>query len=118
MIRLVLDATAIAAYARTSINVGELVAEVLAEGAGFLTPNLSLAEAAAGTDREGLARLAVLAKSGTVHVALPDWQDLGLGARVYGTVQRALVAHLAVQYRAYVVSCDPGAYVGLPTIGV
>ena len=45
-IRIILDTSATFAYATGSLNVGEVIAEVADEGAGFAVPLLCLVEAA------------------------------------------------------------------------
>jgi hypothetical protein len=45
-IRAVLDASAIAAYGSGSVSVGEIIAEITDEQAGFVVPDICLIEAA------------------------------------------------------------------------
>ncbi|GAA2715572.1 hypothetical protein ACFY2R_29880 [Micromonospora olivasterospora] len=50
VIRAVLDASAIVAYCSGSVSVGEVIAEITDEGAGFAVPDVCLIEAARRLD--------------------------------------------------------------------
>jgi hypothetical protein len=120
-VRLVLDTTAVAAFAQGSPHVGEPIREVSDEGGMFAVPVLCLAEAGAMAKADELSLLDVLAgHPHCVRVPLPDdWRALSAAAQVYGSVDRGAVA-LAVraQYSAYVLSAEPDTYAGLPVIGI
>jgi hypothetical protein len=120
-VRLVLDTTAVAAFAEGSPHVGEPIREICDEGAAFAVPVLCLAEAGATARSGELPLLDVLAAHAhCVRVALPDdWRTLSAAARVYGSVDRGAVAIVArAQRSAYVLTAEPDTYAGLPVIGL
>ena len=82
--RLVLDTSAVAAYGRGSIHVGETIGEIADEGAAFAVPTICLAEAVMDAEPEELTLIDVLA-SHPSRREIPltdDWRNLRLGARV------------------------------------
>jgi hypothetical protein len=118
-IRLTLDTTAVLSYAYGGVDVGELIAEVVDEGAQFAASVLCLAEAARDVTPEALARVEVLAKHPAgANIDLPGWRYVGVAARVYGSVSRAATALAAGGLDAYVVTTEPEMYPGLPTVGI
>jgi hypothetical protein len=118
--RLILDTTAVAAFGRGSIHVGETIGEITDEGVAFGVPTLCLAEAVVDAKPDELVMLDVLAEHGScLELSLTDdWRNLGLGARVYGSTSRAAVRALAIEHRAYVMTADPDVYGDLPTLGI
>jgi hypothetical protein len=111
--KLVLDDTTIRAYAHGSVDVGELIAELADEHAGFAVPQLCLVEAAT---RLGPARWRELdLLTGLSHCDVVDWpghwRDVAAAARVTeGGLLRAVPLLVAVARRAYLLTADPGAY--------
>lgn len=113
--RLVLDATAITAYARGSVDVGELITEVAEEGARIAVPVTCLAEAAAPiVDPTEYASLEVLAGHPAVDLIDTDpalWRQLAAATAVLGSLGRAVAALTVTEGLAeYVVTAEPDAY--------
>lgn len=118
-IRLVLDTSAVTAYAHESVDVGEVIAEVTDEGMRFAAPEACLAEAAMGARRDQLDILDVLANHHhRAHLPLLDWREWGTMAVLYRGLTRGMVAMAAAEHRAYVVTAEPEAYGNLPTIAI
>jgi hypothetical protein len=111
-IRAVLDATAIAAYGSGHVSVGEIIAEITDEGAGFAVPDLCLIEAAQRLDADQWPALTLLvAHSQCVRLELPaDWRDVAAAARMLGGTHRAAAMLAAVDHRAYLLTAEPEAY--------
>lgn len=111
-IKLVLDTTAITAYAHGSVPVGELVAEVTDEHGAFAVPVLCLVEAGAVLDMDDWATVDVLLRHPQcVLVDWPGgWRDVSATARSLGSVGRAVAVLWAVARDAYLVTAEPGVY--------
>jgi hypothetical protein len=111
-VRAVLDATAIAAYARGSVDVGEILAEITDEGTGFAVPDLCLIEAAQLVDVDDWPALDLLvAHSQCVRLELhANWRDLAAAARQLGGTGRAAAMLAAVDLRAYLLTAEPNAF--------
>jgi len=120
--RAVLDTTAAAAYARRSVDLGEVLAEITAEDARFSVPALCLVEAAAGATPDQVELLRVLAKHPCCTVlplASSDWQQVASAAQLLGTLGRAAAAlPVASGLALYVVTHEPDAYAGIETIAI
>ena len=120
IIRAVLDATTLRAYAAGSIAVGELIGEFSNEGAQFAIPAVCMLEAAAGADDQAAALLAVQDEHPDA-VWLPvdrdQWRHIAAAAHLLGGIGRACAALPVVLGRAdYVLTAEPDAYLGLRTI--
>lgn len=113
-IRLVLDTSAIVAYTDTSINVGEVIAEVTDEGCWFALPAVCLAEASRRVkeDRAGDLLLLLVSQPRAVvtSTAVGDWQTLAEWTRVLGRVDLAAAAMDTVEHDGWVLSGEPEAY--------
>ncbi|WP_326559679.1 hypothetical protein [Micromonospora sp. NBC_01796] len=108
-IRLVLDTSAILAYARTSIAVGETIAEVVDEGGRFAIPAVCLAEASRLADDDQTPRLLLLSQHVcAVVTTTPDdeWRVLVEWTRILGRVDLAA----AMAHTTYVLTAEPKAY--------
>lgn len=123
MIKLVLDPSAVSAFAAAeTVDVGDLIEQVVDEGNEFAVPLLCLAEAGhVAKNLEAFGRLRLLA--GHPHVVIEpledDWELLADAGRVYGSVVAGVVATIARANRgAYVITTDPDTYEPLPTIGI
>ena len=113
-VRAVLDATAIAAYARHDVNLGELLTEITDDGYAFAVPELCLVEAAAAADPDTWPMLDLLLRHSHC-VRLPygdDWRDLAMAARALGGVARAAAMLAAVDHQAYLLTAEPEAFGG------
>ena len=84
---LVLDTSAIVAYTRASVAVGELIGEVAAEGGVVALPFLCLSQAAALVDDSAL--LTVLATHPTAEVLADHAQTWPAHAALWDIVGRA-----------------------------
>jgi hypothetical protein len=120
IIRAVLDATALRAYAAGSIAVGELIGEFSDEGAQFAIPAVCMLEAATGADEHAASLLTILDQHPDA-VWLPvdrdQWRRVAVAADLLGGIGRACAALPVVHGRAdYVLTTEPDAYPGLPTI--
>jgi hypothetical protein len=111
-VRAVLDTTAIAAYGRGAVSVGEILAEITDEHAGFGIPELCLIEAAAQLDVDEWPALALLVgHSQCVRLETPtDWRDVARAARLLGSTSRAVAMLAAVDHRAYLLTAEPDVY--------
>lgn len=113
-IRVVLDTSAIVAYTRESINVGEIIAEVDDEQAGFGLPTLCLVRAREAVADE--ARFELLLRH-SACVVLPeqstDWRALAATDWVVGRIDAASASLAAADYDCYTVTGQPGLYAGL-----
>lgn len=121
-VRLVLDATAIAAYGRATVAVGETIVEVADSNAVVGLPVACLAEALA-VDSTG--RVEVLARHPAVRVLpLPAevWPVLGAATALLRRVGAASAFLAAEEFDCDILTADPGRYVALgddpPVIGI
>jgi hypothetical protein len=113
-IRLVFDTSAIIAFTRSSIHVGEVLAEVDDEDAAVALPLACLVEAVhAVTDVERLDLL--VAHRATV--ILPDepatWQALAITYDIVGRTDAASAALAAIDHDVDVLTRQIGLYAGL-----
>jgi hypothetical protein len=114
-IRVVLDPTAIRAYATSqAADVGEVIRELADEGACFGVPTLCLLEAAVGLGRDRWELVGVLlAHSRCVQLESPPaapWRDLAAMATELGGVSRGLTMWWADDCDGYVLTAEPDAY--------
>jgi hypothetical protein len=111
-IRLVLDPTAISAYAHGSDDVGEVIREVADEGGQFGVPNVCLIDAAVGIDPSRWSIIGVLlAHSRCVPLDTPPgWQDVAAVAVELASPSRAVAVRCADDNDGYVLSAEPDAY--------
>lgn len=116
---LVLDATAVAAYATGSIHVGEVLAEAADDHGRVAVPFDTLILACA----DGCEAAAVKPLVALRHVEVVNnrwsWQKLGVAAHLLGGVDRAWAALLADSGEAaFILTAEPEVYGGLDTIGI
>jgi hypothetical protein len=111
-LQVLLDTSAVVAYSRESINVGEVLAEVADEGGAFGIPVPCLVEAGARTT--GQERLALLVRQPrcvVVPILAEDWRPLILGRRVVGRLDLAATLLAASRHDdPSVLSAEPEAY--------
>jgi hypothetical protein len=122
-VRAVLDATAVAAYARGSVDLGEVITEIAAEEATVGLPVVCLIEASPPADEPAqklLSILTALPHSVILPLNANDWQRHASAARLLGTLGRAQAALTVVNGQAtYILTTEPDAYgEGIPTIAV
>jgi hypothetical protein len=113
-VRVILDASAIVAYARGSIDVGETIAEVDDEYAAAGLPVLCLVEATrAVTDPD---RLTLLVSHPATAVVVPEvtsWQALAASYDRVGRLDAATAVLAAVSNGCLILTSQPGLYGGL-----
>jgi PIN domain len=113
-IRLVLDTSAILAYAATSIHVGETIAEVVDEGGRVGVPVVCLAEASrliADKLADGVTLLVRHPSCVVLPTLAEDWTALAAWTRVLSRVDLAAALIEATDRPAgYVLSGEPDAY--------
>lgn len=117
-VRLVLDTSAIAAFVRGSIHVGEVLAEVADERAVALVPLACLVEAVHGQrfSVEEDARLDLLVAHPAIEMLADDppmWRALAYTYDLVGSVDVASAALAAIEYSVSVLSRYPGRYAGV-----
>lgn len=111
-IKAVLDASAITAYSRGSINVGEVISEVASEGGLVGLPVLALVEAAGmGADR-GLLDLLTEHPSTVVLPVEEDWLALVAMHDLVARLDAASAALAAYDEGAYLLTATPSWYAG------
>jgi hypothetical protein len=112
-IRIVLDTTAITAYAGSSIAVGEAITLAGEENALVALPIVCLAEAYRRVPDDQLPTISLLAGHPSIVVVdtePEDWQALAGLARDLGRVDAAAALLLAVDADGYVLTGEPDAY--------
>lgn len=120
-IQLILDTSAVVVYARGSVDVGETISEAGDNGHLFAVHVWTLAEASVLLKPDELTMLDMLLAhpAGAAPLAgVIGWERLARAARKYGSVSRGLVGLAATRHAAYVITADPEAYPGLPTIAI
>jgi hypothetical protein len=114
---LVLDTTAVEAYAQGSMHVGELLDELRDDDSLFGVPEVCLAQARArGVPWEGLALLQTHDRCQIL--ANPAPENLGdVAALCEGDLVRAAVLVHALSHDAYILTTRPDDYMKLSIIG-
>ncbi|HEY6592647.1 MAG TPA: hypothetical protein VI011_00865 [Asanoa sp.] len=117
-VRIVLDTSAIVAYTRGSIDVGEVIAEVDDERAAAALPVLCLVEATQHIVDAGHLDLLVN-HSATVVIAAEarDWRALAEVHERVGRLDATTAVLAAARRRCQVLSRQPGLYGGLSNGG-
>jgi hypothetical protein len=113
-VQVLLDASAIVAFTRSSIHVGEVIAEVDDEQAAVGLPLLCLVEAThavADTDRLDL----LVNHRATVILAdePADWRALAATYDIVGRIDAASAALAAVDLDVALLTAQPGLYGGM-----
>lgn len=113
-LRALLDASAIVAFTRESIHVGEVIAEVAEEGRAVGLPVLCLGEAAHAV--ADLNRLHLLVHNPICTVINPvvPWDDLAWAYDSVGRLDAAVAALAAIDADCHVLTAVPGLYAGMP----
>jgi hypothetical protein len=107
---LVLDTSAIAAFAPGSVNVGEPITEVYSEGGRVVVPVVCLVEAACRVG-EDMPRLLVDNPACEVEPLAGDrWAVVAAGTRVLGRLDLASAFLAATVGRGYVLTAEPDVY--------
>ena len=112
-VALVLDTSAIAGFARGSVAVGELLAEIDSEGGCALVPLPCLTEAAALVSEDELSWLDILRNHAATQLVVDDPEDWRMVAgllRLVGSYPHALAAWMALECGVDVMTRNPEAY--------
>ena len=126
-IRLILDTSAVLAYAAGSIDLGETIAEVVDEGGRFGASAVCLAEAVRLVDNDqglGVPLLSQHPRFVPLSALAEDWDRVGYWARELGQVDKATtVVEVLDRPDGCLVTAEPGPYDikaldDLPIIGV
>jgi hypothetical protein len=111
---MVFDRSAVEAFMKQSVAVGEMIAVLMDDDADFGVPVTVLAEASLGSSAGTAAMLTYLVR----HVAFaplgidPEgWPELAAHARRFASVEPAIVMHAAQALGAYVLTATPSVYV-------
>jgi len=107
---LVLDRSAIVAYAAGSVHVGEPIAEVHSEGGRIVVPVVCLIEAAREVGDEMPRVLLRHPACALPPVTVEMWPALAAGTRRLGRLDLAAALYLAATGEGYVLTAEPGAY--------
>jgi len=113
-VRLVLDTSAVLAYAAGSIDLGETIAEVVDEGGRFAASAVCLAEAVrlvAHEQAPGVPLLVRHPRFTPLPVLAADWDRIGYWARELGRLDRAAaVVEVLDRPEGYLVTAEPDGY--------
>lgn len=117
-VRVVLDASAIVAFTRGSIDVGETIAEVNDEDAAAGLPILCLVEASRAVSDSD--RLDLLVAHPATAVLVPrseDWQALATTYETVGRLDAASAVLAAIDLDCLILTGQSGLYGGLASGG-
>jgi hypothetical protein len=111
-LRLILDTSAVVAYARGSIDVGETITEVVNEDQWFGASVVCMAEAfrLAGDDRQGVGLLAAHRRFVALPADASDWPALAAWTVLLGRVDLATSMLEAVDREGWVLTGEPRSY--------
>ncbi|BCJ65106.1 PIN domain-containing protein [Polymorphospora rubra] len=114
-VRLILDRTALLAYADGNIHVAEVLHEVVGDrGVRFGVPTVVLAETMAvlddGHDRSAVRDLVELDACAVLPAAAGEWMELAYWLRRLGRIDTAAAALAALVYAAPILTGDGKAY--------
>jgi len=112
-IGLVLDTSAVMAFGKGSIHVGETIAEVDANGDAFGVPLACLAEASTTTTMEWLELLARHPACSLLVVEVGEWRQLAAMRGVAGRGDAAAALLAANNHDCYVLTGEPDLYAEL-----
>jgi hypothetical protein len=126
-IYLILDTSAIRAFARASIDVGEIISEVNDEAAAVGLPVLCLVEAnRTATDQERLEILLRHEAATVLDVRASNWRELAAISAGIDSLAAASAALATVDLRCFILTSEPELYarsgmadriIALPTSG-
>jgi hypothetical protein len=108
--RVVLDASAVVAYAKGSISVGEIIVELDEEEDLFAVPAVCLIGAAQTVADLHLRLLTRHPACRVLPLASNDWPPLANAVRVLGRLDLAASLHAARRANAYVLTAESDAY--------
>jgi hypothetical protein len=109
-IRVVLDTSAVIAYAHGSLNVGEVIVEVTEEHGSFAVPAVCLVQAANAVADAQLRLLTAHRACRVLSLLAEDWPPLVAAMRVLRRLDLAAALYTARQADGYVLTAEPRAY--------
>jgi uncharacterized protein with PIN domain len=114
-VRVILDTSAIVAFCRESIDVGEVIAEVADEdGCVFALPTLCLVEASrAVADQDRLDLLCAHPAALIITPEPDEWRALAAAYDTVGRLDAASAVLAAIDLGCDVLTGQPGLYAGL-----
>jgi hypothetical protein len=112
-VHLVLDTSAVIAYANGSEHVGEPLTQVAENGAFFAVPLTVLASAAAQIDRAWVELLTKHPAFEPVEVSWSRWPALAAALGLVGRVDAAEALLLALDFNCDVLTAAPNLYADL-----
>ena len=113
-VQLVLDTSAITAWTRGSISVGELIAEIDQDHGAVIVPSACLIEAASQVTSDEW--LGVLVRRPATFVLSDDpgdWRMLAEARQLIGTLDSASAAWFAIECDVDVLTADSRRYAGI-----
>ncbi|MER7334073.1 MULTISPECIES: hypothetical protein [unclassified Micromonospora] len=110
---MVLDASAIVAFAEESIDVGEVIAEVADEGCLFGLPVTCLAEAFRLTDADRLDMVVNHPAAAVLTVDPLNWRACAVTHLMLGRLDAATALLAAVDNECHLLTGQPGLYAAL-----
>jgi hypothetical protein len=111
-VHLVLDTSAIVAYART-VDVGETIGQVSENSARFALPVACLVEAAAQVGADLLAGLVAHPAAVVIDLAGADWTVLAVTRDLLGRLDVATALHAAERHGCDILTGEPARYAAL-----
>ncbi|MEU4643548.1 hypothetical protein [Micromonospora sp. NPDC023814] len=112
-IRVILDASAILAFAEESIDVGEVIAEVADEGCMFGLPVACLAEAFRLADADRLDMVVNHPAAAVLTVDPLNWRACAMTHLMLGRFDAASALLAAVDNECHLLTGQPGLYAAL-----
>ena len=111
-VHLILDTSAIQAFTRASIDVGEIISEVNDESAAFGLPVLCLVEAnRTAADQERLEILLRHEAATVLDVRASNWRELAAMSAGIDSLAAASAALATVDLRCFILTSEPQLYV-------
>jgi len=108
-IRIVLDTSAVMAYAKGSENVGEVLIEVTDEGGAFAVPVVCLLEGSKSAPEANVRLLTSNPACRVLPLLSEDWPRLLAGVRLLSRLDLATALYAAGR-EGYVLTGEPDAY--------
>ena len=110
-VHLILDTSAIRAFTRASIDVGEIISEVNDESAAFGLPVLCLVEAnRTAADQERLEILLRHEAATVLDVRASNWRELAAMFAGMDSLAAASAALATVDLRCFILTSEPQMY--------
>jgi hypothetical protein len=110
-VQLILDASALRAY--PSVHLGEPIAEVNEEGAGFGVPLVALVAASASAEVDALDLLTKHDGFVPLNLTMRHWRQVGATLGVVRDIAAARAVVMALELDCEVLTTQPELYAGL-----